>query len=47
MTHTRRWLTGLPAAFVGVDLGIADIATTSDGVRYSGKGLNARLRPRI
>ncbi|MEU7853843.1 transposase [Nonomuraea sp. NPDC049141] len=30
-----------PDGFVGVDLGIADIATTSDGVHHSGKGLNA------
>ncbi|MCG5220821.1 RNA-guided endonuclease TnpB family protein [Streptosporangium sp. KLBMP 9127] len=30
-----------PDGFVGVDLGIANIATTSDGVRRSGKGLNA------
>jgi IS605 OrfB family transposase len=29
-----------PAAFLGVDLGIANIATTSDGTRYSGKYLN-------
>ncbi|GAA2307641.1 RNA-guided endonuclease TnpB family protein [Nonomuraea roseoviolacea subsp. roseoviolacea] len=30
-----------PDGFVGVDLGIANIATTSEGVRHSGKGLNA------
>ncbi|MEO3796774.1 transposase [Nonomuraea sp. B10E15] len=30
-----------PEGFLGVDLGIANIATTSDGVRRSGKGLNA------
>jgi putative transposase len=30
-----------PNGFVGVDLGIANIATTSDGTRHSGKGLNA------
>ncbi|MFG1690172.1 RNA-guided endonuclease InsQ/TnpB family protein [Nonomuraea sp. NPDC049269] len=30
-----------PTAFLGVDLGIANIATTSDGVHHSGKGLNA------
>jgi putative transposase len=29
-----------PAAFLGVDLGIANIATTSDGTRYLGKYLN-------
>ncbi|MBE3008493.1 IS200/IS605 family element transposase accessory protein TnpB [Microbispora sp. NEAU-D428] len=43
----------VPDAFVGVDLGIANIATTSDGDRHSGKGLNAhrhrqrRLRRRL
>ncbi|MEV6980339.1 transposase [Sphaerisporangium sp. NPDC051017] len=42
-----------PDGFLGVDLGIADIATTSDAVRHSGKGLNAvrhrhrRLRRRL
>ncbi|MBE1591427.1 RNA-guided endonuclease InsQ/TnpB family protein [Nonomuraea angiospora] len=30
-----------PDGFLGVDLGIANIATTSTGVRHSGKGLNA------
>ncbi|MFI6451479.1 RNA-guided endonuclease InsQ/TnpB family protein [Streptosporangium amethystogenes] len=30
-----------PDGFLGVDLGIVNIATTSGGVRYSGKGLNA------
>lgn len=30
-----------PDGFVGVDLGIANIATTSTGVRHCGKGLNA------
>ncbi|MFI6455090.1 RNA-guided endonuclease InsQ/TnpB family protein [Streptosporangium amethystogenes] len=30
-----------PDAFLGVDLGIANIATTSDGERHSGKHLNA------
>ncbi|MER5624998.1 transposase [Streptosporangium sp. NPDC002544] len=30
-----------PNGFLGVDLGIANIATTSGGVRHSGKGLNA------
>ncbi|MER6175799.1 transposase [Streptosporangium sp. NPDC001681] len=30
-----------PDGFLGVDLGIANIATTSGGVRHSGKGLNA------
>jgi putative transposase len=30
-----------PAGFVGVDLGIANIATTSDGTRHSGKALGA------
>jgi putative transposase len=29
-----------PDGFLGVDLGIANIATTSDGGRYCGKGLN-------
>jgi putative transposase len=29
-----------PGAFLGVDLGIANIATTDDGIRYSGKRLN-------
>ncbi|MEV4475674.1 transposase [Nonomuraea sp. NPDC049504] len=42
-----------PDGFVGVDLGIANIATTSDGVRHCGKALNAvrhrhrRLRRRL
>lgn len=42
-----------PDGFVGVDLGIANIATTSTGARHSGKGLNAvrhrhrRLRRRL
>ncbi|WP_328808922.1 RNA-guided endonuclease InsQ/TnpB family protein [Nonomuraea montanisoli] len=31
----------VPDGFVGVDLGIANLATTSEGVRHSGKGLNA------
>ncbi|TDD07162.1 hypothetical protein [Nonomuraea diastatica] len=35
-----------PHGFRGVDLGIADIATTSDAARYSGKRLNA-VRPAI
>lgn len=30
-----------PDGFTGVDLGIVNIATTSDGLRHSGKGLNA------
>ncbi|MEV4376251.1 transposase [Streptosporangium sp. NPDC049644] len=30
-----------PDGFLGVDLGIVNIATTSGGVRHSGKGLNA------
>ncbi|WP_067126210.1 RNA-guided endonuclease InsQ/TnpB family protein [Microtetraspora malaysiensis] len=30
-----------PDGFIGVDLGIANIATTSDGTRHCGKGLNA------
>ncbi|WP_308163868.1 RNA-guided endonuclease InsQ/TnpB family protein [Nonomuraea sediminis] len=30
-----------PDAFIGVDLGIANIATTSDGVKHAGKALNA------
>ncbi|MER5422162.1 RNA-guided endonuclease InsQ/TnpB family protein [Streptosporangium roseum] len=42
-----------PDGFVGVDLGIANIATTSDGTRHLGKGLGAhrhrqrRLRRRL
>ncbi|MFK4040866.1 RNA-guided endonuclease InsQ/TnpB family protein, partial [Nonomuraea wenchangensis] len=42
-----------PDGFVGVDLGIANIATTSDGVRHRGRGLDAvrhrhrRLRRRL
>jgi predicted transposase len=34
-----------PDGFLGVDLGIANIATTSDGVRHAGKHLN-RVRHR-
>lgn len=34
-----------PAGWLGVDLGIANIATTSDGHRHSGRGLN-RVRHR-
>lgn len=34
-----------PDGFLGVDLGIANIATTDDGTRYCGKGLN-RVRHR-
>ncbi|MEV4184462.1 transposase [Streptosporangium canum] len=30
-----------PNGFTGVDLGIVNIATTGDGLRHSGKGLNA------
>ncbi|WP_240506620.1 RNA-guided endonuclease InsQ/TnpB family protein [Thermoactinospora rubra] len=30
-----------PGGFLGVDLGIASIATTSDGTRHSGKAVNA------
>jgi putative transposase len=30
-----------PGGFIGVDLGIANIATTSNGTRRSGKALNA------
>ncbi|TXK42870.1 RNA-guided endonuclease TnpB family protein [Nonomuraea sp. C10] len=33
-----------PDGFIGVDLGIANIATTSDAVRHSGKALNAVRR---
>jgi putative transposase len=33
-----------PAAFLGVDLGVVNIATTSDGTRYSGKYLNRQRR---
>jgi IS605 OrfB family transposase len=42
-----------PAGFLGVDLGIANIATTSDGTRYAGGRLNGyrrrqqRLRARL
>jgi IS605 OrfB family transposase len=31
----------VPDGFLGIDLGIANIATTSDGVRHSGKALKA------
>ncbi|MEV4099792.1 transposase [Nonomuraea sp. NPDC049649] len=34
----------VPDGFVGVDLGIANIATTSTGTRHSGKALNAVRR---
>ncbi len=34
-----------PAGFLGADLGIANLATDSNGTRYSGKGLN-RVRHR-
>jgi putative transposase len=34
-----------PAGFIGVDLGIANIATTSDGTRHAGRHLN-RVRHR-
>jgi putative transposase len=34
-----------PTGFLGVDLGITNIATTNDGIRYSGKKLN-RVRHR-
>ena len=34
-----------PDGFLGVDLGIANIATTSDGTKYAGRGLN-RVRHR-
>ena len=35
-----------PAGFLGVDLGIANIATTDDGTRHSGRYLNRqRHRP--
>ena len=34
-----------PDGFIGVDLGIANIATTSDGARHCGKGLT-RVRHR-
>ena len=42
-----------PTGFLGVDLGIANIATTCDGARHSGRGLNRvhhrnqRLRARL
>ncbi len=35
-----------PAGFVGVDLGVVNIAATSDGRRYAGRGLN-RHRKRM
>lgn len=38
-------LNPVPAGFVGVDLGIVNIATTSTGTRYGGRGLN-RYRAR-
>ena len=34
-----------PNGFLGVDLGIVNVATTSDGTRYAGKYLN-RIRHR-
>src|SRR5262249_5976730 len=34
-----------PDGFLGIDLGIANIATTGDGTRFCGKGLN-RVRHR-
>ena len=34
-----------PSGWLGVDLGIVDIATTSDGARYAGRGVN-RYRKR-
>ncbi|GAA1586804.1 RNA-guided endonuclease TnpB family protein [Actinomadura kijaniata] len=33
-----------PNGFIGVDLGIANIATTSDGARHVGRGLNRHRR---
>ncbi|GLW44953.1 transposase [Streptomyces sp. NBRC 14336] len=33
-------LNALPDGFLGVDLGIVNIATTSTGIRHSGRGLN-------
>ncbi len=38
-------LNGSPDGFLGVDLGIVNIATTSDGIRYAGAHLN-RVRHR-
>ncbi|WP_406380085.1 RNA-guided endonuclease TnpB family protein [Streptomyces sp. NBC_01618] len=35
-------LNGHPAVFSGVDLGIVNIAATSDGARYSGRRINRR-----
>lgn len=36
-----------PAGFLGVDLGIVNIATSSDGVRYAGRGLNRHRKRQI
>ncbi|MET8629199.1 transposase [Kitasatospora sp. NPDC004669] len=33
-----------PAGFLGVDLGIVNIAATSDGTRHAGRGLNRRRK---
>ena len=35
-----------PSGWLGVDLGIVNIATTSDGVRYAGRALNRHRRRR-
>ncbi|MFG2825455.1 RNA-guided endonuclease InsQ/TnpB family protein [Kitasatospora sp. NPDC048365] len=36
-----------PAAFLGVDLGIVNIATTSDGRRHTGRGLNRHRKRQL
>ena len=36
-----------PVGFLGVDLGIVNIATTSDGVRHAGRGLNRHRRRQL
>ena len=36
-----------PAGFLGVDLGIVNIATTSDGARHAGRGLNRHRRRQL
>ncbi|MFG2843625.1 RNA-guided endonuclease InsQ/TnpB family protein [Kitasatospora sp. NPDC048296] len=36
-----------PASFLGVDLGVVTIATTSDGVRYAGRGLNRHRKRQL
>jgi IS605 OrfB family transposase len=36
-----------PAEFLGVDLGIVNIATTSDGTRHAGRGLNRHRKRQL